>query len=82
MAISNARPNGYGLGWYCDLCNSRSRLTGQTDRWFCDECRYDICFECYGRTGRQEVAICPYVLVGNDVIEYAISVSILMICIY
>ena len=35
---------GYSQGWYCDKCASNG--TAGSERWFCKQCKCDICFKC------------------------------------
>jgi hypothetical protein len=34
----------YAQGWYCDKCASHG--TAGSERWFCKQCKCDICFKC------------------------------------
>ena len=35
---------GYSQGWYCDKCASNG--DAGSERWFCKQCKCDICFKC------------------------------------
>lgn len=45
MIVSDYSEGGYSSGYVCDKCRRESE-SKDTWRWFCKECKADICFEC------------------------------------
>jgi hypothetical protein len=43
LEISSYNVGNYQSGWFCDRCKTKAP-PGQ--RWFCMECKYDVCFNC------------------------------------
>ena len=49
MIVSDYSEGGYSSGYVCDKCRGQSNkghLGGSRERWFCKECKADICFKC------------------------------------
>ena len=47
--FSNSRGNKYAVydcGWECNKCQWGSLM--DTSRWYCDDCTYDVCSDCFG----------------------------------
>jgi hypothetical protein len=52
LAISSFSGPGYEDGYYCNTCNGQSaegHCGGSRERWFCEPCLYDLCFQCLPR---------------------------------
>lgn len=47
LVMSKFAEDGYQGGWHCDRC-AKSCNVGE-ERWFCEQCHYDVCFECLPR---------------------------------
>eukprot|EP00040_Diaphanoeca_grandis_P028234 m.163198 g.163198 ORF g.163198 m.163198 type:complete len:420 (-) comp31281_c1_seq1:173-1432(-) len=64
MKLSVCSDGAYKQGWFCDSCvtSNANRGPRKGKRWFCKECKEDLCFECVsqhsalsdGRTISQE----------------------------
>jgi len=49
MVISSYEGGGYRQGYICDTCKGKSQdghCNGSRERWFCQACTADYCFEC------------------------------------
>jgi len=42
LSLSTFAEGDYATGWHCDQCQA----FGQSARWFCAECPYDLCEKC------------------------------------
>lgn len=51
-AISNFAQGAYEGGWNCDQCRSSHPV--RSERWFCESCSSNICFDCHPRSDLQE----------------------------
>jgi hypothetical protein len=52
LALSSFSGQGYEGGYSCDICrgsSSEGHCGGTRERWFCENCSFDLCFQCVPR---------------------------------